>query len=100
MFSAVFLLFFVLGAVNAKQAVPSSKPVKATPVAVPVAKPVAKPVTKPVAVPVAKPVKTPVVKPTKPKPAPPSPAINTVWSNNVADFNTFYPINGTIGMHI
>ena len=92
MFSVVFLLFFVVGAVNAKQAVPSSKPVKATPVA--------KPVAKPVAVPSIKPVKTPVVKPTKPKPAPPAPAINTVWSNNVADFNTFYPINGTIGMHI
>ena len=73
MFSVVFLLFFVMGAVNAKK-VPSIKPTK-----------------------------SPVAKPTKSKPvskssaAPTQPPINTVWSNNIADFNTFYPINGTMG---
>ena len=85
MFSVIFMLFFIVGVANgAKVKQPSSTPVK----------PTVKPVAKPVPVPVSKPTKVPVVKPTKPKP---SPAINTVWSNTVANFNTFYPINGTIG---
>ena len=91
MFSVVFLLFFVMGAANAKQQVPSTKPVKVKPVAAPVGKPVISKPTKPVAAPI-KPVKSPTSKPTKRKPTPPTPpAPAVVWSNDIADFSTFYP---------